>query len=71
MSNSTLYVRGLDLLQDATGDKDVYTSADHDRAGVPMMVACTGCTTTMAGASALIDLDDHVWCADCAELRGA
>ncbi|MEV4533410.1 hypothetical protein AB0J82_06215 [Asanoa sp. NPDC049518] len=67
MSNSTLYVRGIDLLRDAVGDKDAYTLSDCARAGIPMVVACTGCGMTMVGASAFIDLDDHVWCGDCAD----
>ena len=70
MSDSTLYVRGLDLLRDASGDKNTYTSDDHTRAGLPMLVACTGCQTTMAGASAFIDLNDQLWCGDCADPDG-
>lgn len=34
--------------------------------GLPMVVACTGCTTTMALPSALVDDDGTVWCAECA-----
>ena len=33
--------------------------------GLPMVVACTCCTTTMALPSALIDEDDQVFCSDC------
>jgi len=65
------YRTGVDLLRDTAGDKPTYDGDDHASAGLPMIVACTCCTMTMAGAGALIDADGHTWCADCAEMRGA
>jgi hypothetical protein len=61
---------GIDLVREAAGDKDSYDWADHDAVGLPMIVACTGCTMTMAGAAALIDAEGFCWCADCAEIQG-
>lgn len=37
--------------------------AEH---GLPMVVACTNCGTTMVVLSAQIDDDEYVYCADCA-----
>ncbi|MEV7227281.1 hypothetical protein AB0M79_09700 [Polymorphospora sp. NPDC051019] len=76
MSNSipdlpAAYRVGIDLLRDKVGEKSAYEWDDHKAAGLPMIVACTHCTMTMAGASALIDVDGYIWCADCAETRGA
>jgi hypothetical protein len=74
VSNSTYpfgYRIGIDLVRVAAGDKDSYDWADHDAVGLPMIVACTGCASTMAGAAALIAPDGSFWCADCAEMRGA
>jgi hypothetical protein len=64
------YRLGLDFLREAVGDKPSYTWDDHAAAGLPMVVACTGCTMTMAGASARIDRDGQCWCITCAEIRG-
>jgi hypothetical protein len=77
MSDSTANVAvpgyrwGFDLLRNAVGDKDSYDGRDFIAAGLPMIVACTGCAMTMTGASAFIDTDSYVWCHDCAEQRGA
>lgn len=65
------YRTGLDLLRAAVGDKPTYDGDDHGAARLPMIVACTGCTTTMADAAALIDPDGYTWCTTCAEQRGA
>jgi hypothetical protein len=62
------YCTGVDLMRQAVGDKETYSWDDHAVVGLPMIVACTGCTTTMAGAAALIDPTGHTWCAECAEL---
>lgn len=35
--------------------------------GLPMIVECTCCGTTMALPSARIDENDYTFCADCAE----
>jgi hypothetical protein len=61
---------GVDLLIAAVGDKEFYTWDDHVAAGLPMIVACTGCTSTMAGAAALIDSHGQCWCRECAPMRG-
>lgn len=64
------YRTGIDLLREVVGEKDSYDGADHAAAGLPMVVACTRCTMTMAGASVLIDAKGFGWCADCAPIRG-
>ena len=64
------YTTGIDLMRTTVGDKPTYDVADHAAVGLPMVVACTYCTTTMAGAAALIDASGHCWCTECAELRG-
>jgi len=64
------HTTGIDLMRARVGDKPVYDFADHAAVGLPMIVACTHCTTTMAGAAALIDSAGSYWCADYAELRG-
>ena len=64
------YRTGIDLVRQVASDKESYDWADHDAAGVPMIVACTGCTETMPGAAALIDADGCCWCADCVEIQG-
>jgi hypothetical protein len=61
---------GVDLLIATVGDKDFYTWDDHVAAGLPMIIACTGRTSTMAGAAALIDDDGQCWCPECAPIRG-
>ena len=33
--------------------------------GLPMIVECTNCGTTMALPSALIDDDDYIYCSTC------
>ena len=38
--------------------------ADH---GIPMVVACTSCGTTMCAVSAMIDDDGHTYCSSCAK----
>ena len=63
------YTTGIDLMRAMVGDKPTYDIDDHATVGLPMVVACTYCTTTMAGAAALIDPSGSCWCADCAELR--
>ncbi|RZU73476.1 hypothetical protein EV384_1881 [Micromonospora kangleipakensis] len=62
---------GLHLLQAVAGYKSAYTWADHEKAGLPMVVACTACQTTMLGASALIDSNGYWWYADCGDIRSA
>jgi hypothetical protein len=64
------YSTGVDLMRSVVGDKESYGWDDHAAVGLPMVVACTGCTMTMAGAGALIDASGQCWCADCAEMRG-
>lgn len=64
------FVTGVELMRRVVGDKATYGWDDHAKVGLPMIVACTGCTMTMAGAGALIDADGQCWCADCAEIRG-
>ena len=64
------YTTGIDLMRVPVGDIPTYDFDDHALVGLPMIVACTYCTTTMAGAAALIDSAGSCWCADCAELRG-
>ena len=64
------YTTGIDLMRTTLGDKPTYDFGDHAAVGLPMIVACSYCTTTMAGAAALIDSAGSCWCADCAELRG-
>ncbi|MEV1145183.1 hypothetical protein [Micromonospora sp. NPDC049799] len=58
---------GLHFLQARAGYKSEYTWADHEKAGVPMVVACTGCEMTMAGALALIDSNGYCWCVACGD----
>jgi hypothetical protein len=52
--------RGLDL------DRDQIPAADFAAAGLPLIVACTGCTMTMNVLSANVTDDESVYCADCA-----
>lgn len=35
--------------------------------GLPMIVECTCCSTTMALPSAMIDDDDYIYCSNCCE----
>lgn len=44
------------------------SGADFDRAGLPMVVACTGCqmTMTLASPTCRVTRDTHTWCASCA-----
>jgi hypothetical protein len=60
---------GLDLLTAAVGVKDSYDFMDHALAGLPMIMACSDCETTMAGAGAFIDAEGSCWCGDCAQMR--
>jgi hypothetical protein len=46
------YQLGLSVLIAACGDKDMYDTADHARAGLAVWMSCTRCTGTMAGAAA-------------------
>jgi hypothetical protein len=34
--------------------------------GLPMIVSCTNCEATLALPAAYIDLDDQIYCGDCA-----
>lgn len=42
-----------------------YSGAAFDRAGLPMVVACTSCEHTMVFFSALVDQHGRTWCRDC------
>ena len=46
------FILGLDLLIRAVGQKDDYGAADHAAARLPMVMSCTRCAGTMAGAAA-------------------
>ena len=41
--------------------------AEH---GLPMIVSCTCCTSTMALPNAMIDEDGQIYCSSCAEGEG-
>lgn len=57
----------------ATGDSETenggWNGATFEKAGMPMVVSCTGCGMTMTSLSptAQVDDEDYIWCKECAD----
>jgi len=59
---------GLDVLAERGVDVTAPTipAEEFSRVGLPLVVACTGCDTTMAMPCAMVDDLNRCWCDDCA-----
>lgn len=63
------YQLGLSVLIAVCGDKHGYDADDHARAGLPILMTCTRCAGTMAGAAARLfrrrDGSTAAYCGSC------
>ena len=60
--------------KDVTGIEPDYETAKDKllwckEEGVPMIVSCTCCESTMIVFNAFVDDEDHVYCPSCAEVE--
>ncbi len=59
---------GMDLLKErcVVLTDEYIPESEFVRLGLPMIVQCTSCITPLALPDAYIDVDNHVYCNDCA-----